>query len=289
MRPILYMQTDSRWRTVDYSAPGESTTIGKAGCGPTCAAMVIASLKDKDVTPIDTARWSLSHGYKAFKQGTYYTYFKPQMDVYGIKCSRINASNIYKSNTSYAKEMRQVITDCLKMGHWVIACMGKGTWTSSGHFVLAWKTDGTNVYINDPASMKSNRMKNRLSIWEDEIKYAWEIIPTFKEEKKEDDEVVENKEIAVLGKDVKVPTIFKDGTNYVSIRALCEAMGYKVSSDGSTPIINNDVIKVKINGKTKALSGTNANGVTYAGIRAVAEALGHEVDWDDTEKAVVIK
>ena len=32
--------------------------VGSAGCGPSCAAMVIATLKDKSVTPETTCAWS---------------------------------------------------------------------------------------------------------------------------------------------------------------------------------------------------------------------------------------
>ena len=64
MKPIEYMQTDSRWAGTRYAASGEKTTIRSAGCGNTCAAMVIASLADDSVTPITTAEWTMKHGYK---------------------------------------------------------------------------------------------------------------------------------------------------------------------------------------------------------------------------------
>ncbi|QHI72003.1 C39 family peptidase [Aminipila terrae] len=69
MKPINYLQTDPKWANIDYSAKGEKTTIGKSGCGPSCMAMVIATLKNKNVTPKDTCAWSLSHGFKATNQG----------------------------------------------------------------------------------------------------------------------------------------------------------------------------------------------------------------------------
>lgn len=39
---------------LDYSAKRGHTTIGRAGCGFTCAAMVIATWKDKNITPPKT-------------------------------------------------------------------------------------------------------------------------------------------------------------------------------------------------------------------------------------------
>ena len=47
VKPVSYLQTDARWKTHNYSAKGESKTIGSSGCGITAAAMVIATLKGK--------------------------------------------------------------------------------------------------------------------------------------------------------------------------------------------------------------------------------------------------
>ena len=87
-KPVSYKQGDQRWGGKPYRVPGETSTIASAGCGPTCAAMAIAALKDQRVTPETTCAWSVSHGYKALKQGTYYSYFKPQLAAYGIDCRR---------------------------------------------------------------------------------------------------------------------------------------------------------------------------------------------------------
>lgn len=172
MKPVYYAQTDSRWSGISYSAPGESTTIGKAGCGPTCAAMVIASLKDATVTPATTAKWSIAHGYKALHSGTYYSYFVPQFYAYGIKTRQMNRINNY--HHSDQATLRASVTKYLKAGKWIIACMGKGTWTSSGHFILAYGiSDGGKVLINDPASTKEARTRGNLDTFLKEAKYFW--------------------------------------------------------------------------------------------------------------------
>ena len=77
-KPVSYLQTDSRWKNKSYAVSGESSTIGSAGCGPSCAAMVLAEFVDPKITPVETCKWSLDHGYKALKQGTYHSYFKAQ-------------------------------------------------------------------------------------------------------------------------------------------------------------------------------------------------------------------
>ena len=171
-KPISYLQTDSKWKNHNYSAKGERKTIGTSGCGPTAAAMVIATLKDKSVTPVTTAEWSMVHGYKALNQGTFYTYFVPQMSAYGITCKRLNMSNLYgcSSSTAHTEAL-----NALKNGNWVIACMGKGNWTSSGHFILLYGYENGYVYINDPASTSATRVKNTWSLFAKQVKYMWSI------------------------------------------------------------------------------------------------------------------
>ena len=185
MKPVYYLQTDKRWSGISYSAPGEATTIGKAGCGPTSAAMVIASLKDPNVTPAVTAKWSLDHGYKALRQGTYYSYFVPQLKAYGINCRQLNQYNNWHSGDQ--AKLRASVRAHLNAGHWLITCMGKGTWTSSGHFVLAYGVDSSGrVLINDPASTASHRTHGDINTYLNEAKYWWLIEPPQEEKEVED-------------------------------------------------------------------------------------------------------
>lgn len=172
LKPVYYMQTDPKWKNANYSAPGEKKTIGSSGCGITCSAMAIATLKNSKITPLDTAKWSMNNGYKALNQGTYYTYFVPQFKKYGINCKMLNQSNLYGKSTSpaHTEALKQ-----LKAGNWLITCMGKGLWTSSGHFILVYGYKDGYVYINDPASKRSDRIKNTWELLSKQIKYMWSI------------------------------------------------------------------------------------------------------------------
>lgn len=172
-QPVSYLQTDVRWKNKDYSAKGESKkrTIGSSGCGPTCAAMLIETITGKTFTPADACAWSLKHGYKAPNQGTYYSYFAPQFKEFGIGCEQLNWKNVYgkTSDPVHAKAF-----DLLKKGYYLIAVMGKGLWTTSGHFVVVWWEDGK-VRINDPNSTKSDRLNGNLSTFKSQVKYYWAI------------------------------------------------------------------------------------------------------------------
>lgn len=167
-KPVSYMQTDSRWKSKSYAVKGENSTIGSAGCGPTCAAMVIAEFVNPSITPVETCAWSLSHGYKALNQGTYHSYLKAQGAVYGLKWEQITNSSIY-GNTSHPSH--RTALEAIKNGDYVIALMGKGNWTSSGHYVLWYGIDGNYVLINDPNSTKANRVKGYYPTFISQVKH----------------------------------------------------------------------------------------------------------------------
>lgn len=169
-QPVSYLQTDPRWANVSYSARGESTTIGRAGCGPTAMSMVLATWADPAVNPKTECMWALSHGYKYPHQGTAYTYFKAAAARYGLECRQITPGYIYgNANSPYHAQAKQALDN----GDFVIACMGKGTWTRSGHYVLVWGIEGNIVYINDPASTKLMRTRGNYLVFKQQVKHYW--------------------------------------------------------------------------------------------------------------------
>ena len=191
-KPTSYLQTDPRWANVDYSAKGEKTTIGKSGCGPTAMAMVLATWADKSVTPKSECAWALTHGYKAPHQGTYYGYFAPAAKRFGLTCKMLNGASIYgKPNSPHHAQAKAAVDQ----GDLVIACMGRGLWTSSGHFVLVWKIDGNTIYINDPASTRTARTQGDYSLFKQQVKYYFVIKKpaTIQRPEKEDDDMDINK------------------------------------------------------------------------------------------------
>lgn len=198
-KPVSYLQTDPRWKAVDYSAKGEKTTIGASGCGPTAMAMVLATWADSDVTPETECAWALSHGYKAPHSGTYYGYFVPAAKRYGLTCRRLNTSSIYGNSGSVH---HNTVRDALDRGCLVIACMGKGQWTSSGHYVLIYAIDSKAgvVYINDPASTKAVRVHGNYSVFRTQVKYYWVIDPPKEEEEMDISKITNEEAYALLMK-----------------------------------------------------------------------------------------
>lgn len=171
-QPVSYLQTDARWKNIPYAVKGENSTIGGSGCGPTAMAMVLATWADPSVTPKSECAWALNHkpSFKALNQGTYYGYFVPAAARYGLECRQITPGYIYgNANSPYHEEARKA----LDRGDFVIACMGKGTWTRSGHFVLVWGVEGNIVYINDPASTSLMRTRGNYQVFRKQVKHYW--------------------------------------------------------------------------------------------------------------------
>lgn len=172
--PVSYKQTDRRWANKPYRNKGENSTIGGSGCGPTCAAMLVSTFVDKNETPVKACNWAQNHGYKATGSGTYYSFFKPYFLAHNMDCEQVSGGNVYhKRNTSSDKKAKAA----LKKGQYVIACMGPGNWTRSGHFILLRKIKGSTVYIHDPASSAKSRNKSTWDKVQYEVKYYWIIEP----------------------------------------------------------------------------------------------------------------
>lgn len=230
-QPVSYLQTDPRWAKLPYRVPGETSTIGGSGCGPSCAAMLIETLTGQTFTPEDACKWSVEHGYKALNQGTYYSYFKPQFAAFGIDCQQLNGASLYGNPSSTVHDKA---FDLLKQGYYLIACMGKGLWTSSGHFVVVWWEDGK-VRINDPASTRAERLNGDPQTFRSQVKYYWAVDAREFNNPQEDKE--EEEDMVRYNKLTDIP----EGCNFRNIVDDLMTAGI-IGGDGSDPDGNDDVI-----------------------------------------------
>ena len=170
VRPIDYKQNDSKWGGMSYAVDGEKSTIKSAGCGPTALADVLAAIVSPYIDPVTCAAWARYHNYKVKNCGTSYNYPAAQAKAYGVTVRRLNTSNVYGKTTNavHAEALAE-----LQKGNWLIACMGKGNWTSSGHYIVVYGYEGGMVYINDPASTKAARACNTWTLLRSQVKYYW--------------------------------------------------------------------------------------------------------------------
>ena len=196
-QPVSYFQTDRRWANKPYAVKGETSTIGGSGCGPTAMAMVLATWADKRVTPATECAWALKNGFKALKHGTYYAYFAPAARRYGLTCQQLNGASIYgQPGSAY----HATVLAAVKAGDLVIACMGPGNWTRSGHFVLLWDVDVQRdiAYVNDPASSLTRRTRGSWQLLKKQVKFYFRIKRPAAIQIPKEDFSMNEKEVAAL-------------------------------------------------------------------------------------------
>ncbi|WP_036712414.1 C39 family peptidase [Paenibacillus ehimensis] len=137
---IYYNQMDSRWADKPY---GPNDTIGVSGCGPTSLAIVVSTLTNKLIDPVTMSKWAYENGYLAEGTGSYHSLIPDGAKHFGLNVEGATAKD------------QQKIIDALVRGKLVIAIMGKGHFTSSGHFmVLRGVTENGEILVADPASRK---------------------------------------------------------------------------------------------------------------------------------------
>ena len=151
-RPTYFLQWDQRWRDKLFTITNNSQqTIGKSGCGPTSASMVINYFADNSYSPAVCADWVVRSGYRTVNSGSSYGMFKALAVKFGFTFLQ----------TAYFDEAKKFLATHSKSA--CVCSMTRGIWTKSGHYILMYKTDGTNVYINDPNSTVANRQVNTVA------------------------------------------------------------------------------------------------------------------------------
>ena len=135
MAKVYYNQMDKRWASYPY--PHENhpyATCKSAGCGPTCAAMVVSSSKEV-VTPDVMCQISLDNGYRS-SNGTSDGLFSYVAERWGLETKRVNSS--YEAH------------EACKQGYFVVIACGQGLWTTGGHYILAVGANDNEIEIYDP-------------------------------------------------------------------------------------------------------------------------------------------
>lgn len=146
---VYYNQTDARWGNKPY---GKTSTIGRAGCGPTALAIAVASLTSNKVTPYDMAQWSVENGGLCEGSGSYHSLIPNGGRHYGLTV------------TSIGRDGKKLV-EALQEGKLAIAIMSKGHFTSGGHFiVLRGVTEDGKILVADPASVKRSNKEWDLRI-----------------------------------------------------------------------------------------------------------------------------
>lgn len=147
---VYYNQADERWKDKPY---GKTGTIGRSGCGPTSLAIVVSSLTDKKIDPVQMSTWAYENGYYCEGVGSYHTLIPDGAKHFGLKVEGCASSEPQK------------IVDALVAGKLIIAIMAEGHFTRNGHFiVLRGVTEDKKILVADPVSRTRSEEKWDLSI-----------------------------------------------------------------------------------------------------------------------------
>ncbi|MCR4717102.1 MAG: C39 family peptidase [Lachnospiraceae bacterium] len=155
--PRLY-QWDKRWGYENYG----SDIMGLNGCGPTSLSMVYCGLTgNSDMNPYQIAKMAEAEGYYVNGQGSSWNMMDGLASELGLYVSGVGANE-------------GVIIDELSMGHPIIAIMGPGDFTTSGHFIVFTGIDDSGkIIVNDPNSKKNSKKKWELERILPQIQSAW--------------------------------------------------------------------------------------------------------------------
>ena len=145
---VYYNQLDKRYASKPYG----TDDIGTYGCGPTCMAMVVSSLTNETVDPVEMAHWAYENGYWCSKSGSYHTLIPGAAQAWGLSVEGCTASE------------PQRILDALADGKLVVALMTKGHFTKSGHFIVLRGVQDEKILVADPASYRRSQKVWDLSI-----------------------------------------------------------------------------------------------------------------------------
>ena len=78
---VYYNQLDERYASQPYG----TDNIGGYGCGPTAMAIVVSSLTDDMVDPVEMAKWSYDNGYWCKSSGSYHALIPAAAEEWGFR------------------------------------------------------------------------------------------------------------------------------------------------------------------------------------------------------------
>lgn len=140
---------NSIYKSATVTNKGKST-IASSGCGITSYANLMG------LTPYQTAEMSMKEGCRIYRKGTAGSFF---------------------SNRGGAESWSATdILNKVAQGKSAICSMGYGHWCANpdgGHFILIYNYDGNTVYVSDPNSSSSDRVKGTKKQFTSSFKYGY--------------------------------------------------------------------------------------------------------------------
>ena len=155
----LFLQWDPRWGYEKYG----SDFLAVTGCGPTCLAMAGYYLTGSlNMNPRDLAKFAEDNGYYAKGYGSSWTLISEGSSRLGLKATELPL-------------VKKKMTDALEAGHPVILALGKGDFTTTGHYIVLTGYQEGAFTVNDPNSPIRSAQTWTYEQLEGQIRNIWEI------------------------------------------------------------------------------------------------------------------
>lgn len=155
----LFLQWDPMWGYEEYG----SSYLAVTGCGPTCLAMVGYSLTgDEGMNPKAIAEYAEKNGYYAPGYGSSWTLISEGAEKLGLTARELPL-------------VKKKMVDALEAGTPIILAMGKGDFTTTGHYIVLTGWTGEAFRVNDPNSRENSQKLWTYEQLEGQIRNIWAI------------------------------------------------------------------------------------------------------------------
>ncbi len=156
----LFLQWDKRWGYKEYG----SDVAGLTACGPVCLSMCAYYLtNDEAMSPNKMIDFAIENNYYVKGSGSLWTLISEGGEKLGLEVEELPLD-------------KNTIVRNLENGNPVICVMGKGHFTSTGHFIVLTGVDGNgNFTVNDPNSISNSSKSWSYDVISGEIKNLWAI------------------------------------------------------------------------------------------------------------------
>lgn len=155
----LFLQWDRRWGSQEYGGKPAALT----GCGPTCLSMAAFYLTGDDAfSPDRMLEFADDNGYYSPGSGSSWTLISEGGVRLGFDVTEIPL-------------VKKRIMDNLKVGNPIICAMGKGDFTTSGHFIVLVGVEDGLLRVNDPNSIANSEKLWAFEDIESQFRNLWVI------------------------------------------------------------------------------------------------------------------
>ena len=155
----LFLQWDKMWGYEDYG----SSYLAVTGCGPTCLAMAGYYLTGEEtMNPLTVAEFAEKNGYYARGYGSSWTLISEGAEKLGLTAKELPL-------------VKKKIVTALEKGNPVILAMGKGDFTTTGHYIVLTGVEEEGFRVNDPNSRENSKKLWTYEQLETQIRNIWEI------------------------------------------------------------------------------------------------------------------